>query len=67
VYAKPDYEGALPGPGHVKGLVVIGSDWERYTRRSTRAAPKAPQDWPTREMYKRVMGQLPGNRLGYFT
>ncbi len=67
VYAEPEYEGAFaPAFATVKGLVVIGSDLGAVhqaidTGEGKGSAPLADQD-----NYKRVMDQLPANRLGYF-
>ena len=67
VYAKPDYEGAFaPALATVKGLVVIGSDLGAVHQAIDTGSTKGATRLADQEMYKRVMGQLPGNRLGYF-
>jgi hypothetical protein len=67
LYTVPEYEGAFaPAFATVKGLVVIGSDLgavhQAIDTSGTRGAAKLADE----EMYKRVMDQLPANRLGYF-
>ncbi|MBN1135302.1 MAG: DUF3352 domain-containing protein [Anaerolineae bacterium] len=67
VYAEPEYEGAFaPAFATVKGLVVIGSDLGAVHQAIDTGGTRGAAKLADQEMYKRVMDQLPANRLGYF-
>jgi hypothetical protein len=67
VYQMPEYEGAFaPAFATVKGLVVIGSDLGAVHQAIDTGGSRGTAKLADEEMYKRVMDQLPANRLGYF-
>jgi len=67
VYTVPDYDGAFaPAFATVKGLVVIGSDLGAIRQAIDRGEGKRSATLADQALYKRVMDQLPANRLGYF-
>ena len=67
VYVEPEYEGAFaPALATVKGLVVIGSDLGAVHQAIDTGGTRGATNLADQATYKRVMDQLPGNRLGYF-
>jgi len=67
VYMVPEYDGAFaPAFATVKGLVVIGSNLGAVHEAIDTGSAGGAARLADEEMYRRVMDQLPANRLGYF-